>query len=306
MSIVQNKTLRLSDLNKTNDYMERRWANKFIIDALKEKLHEYDIKMNLEEDYWYDEKSNSHLQYYKNQVERILYADNPVLITCFSEKKDILSQWRAYGQDGTGVAIGFNYRIISRLDKERDLFVEKVTYKEINQKQKLGQLVEDVINYIKEMYNNDLVRISDDFNEYFKEEFDSFCEVFDNYIGPISCTIKNPAFAEEKEVRIIYDPKLHNRDILGDIELDEAQQYFKNIKEINDYIIKPLKFNYKDNQLVAFCDLDFSKLVKKNIVSEVIIGPKSKLKENDIYYFLLANGFDANNINIEKSQATYR
>ncbi|GMQ62471.1 hypothetical protein [Vallitalea maricola] len=26
-SIIQNKTIRLSDLNKTNDYMEKRWVS---------------------------------------------------------------------------------------------------------------------------------------------------------------------------------------------------------------------------------------------------------------------------------------
>lgn len=263
MAIVQNKTLRLSDLNKTNDYMEKRWANKFIVSMLQEKLDEYGIDMKLEEDYWYDEQSNNHLQYYKKEVERVLYDESPVLITCFSEKKDILSQWRAYGQDGTGVAIGFNYKVISLLNDKRDVFFEKVIYKENKQKEKLGQLIESVIIYIQNMFEEDKARISDDFNVYFKEEFDAFCEVLVDYIGPISCIIKNPAFSEEKEIRIIYNPKLPNREILGDIQLNEANDYFEKVKEISEYKIKPLKFNYRNNQLVASCDIDFSDLICK-------------------------------------------
>lgn len=174
MAIIQNKTLRLSDLNKTNDYMEKRWANKFIVSVLQEKLEECGVNMKLEEDYWYDEQSNNHLQYYKKEVERVLYDESPVLITCFSEEKDILSQWRAYGKDGTGVAIGFNYKIINLINDKKDVLVEKVIYKENKQKEKLGQLIESVIIYIKNMFEEDKARISNDFNVYFKEEFGDF------------------------------------------------------------------------------------------------------------------------------------
>lgn len=192
----------------------------------------------------------------------------------FFRKKDRLSQWRAYGQDGTGVAIGFNYKAINLLNNEKDIFVEKVVYNEIKQKEKLGQLIESVIIYIKNMFEEESVRISDDFNVYFKEEFDTFCEVLVDHIGKIRCTIKNPAFAEEKE--------------------------------ISDYRIKPLKFNLKNNQFVSYCDIDFNNLIHNPIINEIVIGSKSQLKESDIYYFLLSNGFDANNVNISKSEATYR
>lgn len=306
MAIIQNKTLRLSDLNKTNDYMEKRWANKFIVDVLQQKLSEFGVDMKLDEDYWYDGHSNNHLQYYKREVERVLYDERPVLITCFSEEKDRLSQWRAYGQDGTGVAIGFNYKLLRLLNNNKDIWVEKVLYKESKQKEKLGQLIESVIFYIQNMFEKDEFRISDDFNVYFKEEFDVFCEVLIDYIGQIGCTIKNPAFAEEKEVRIIYNPDFPDREILGDIELNDAKDYFEKVKEINNYKIRPLKFNYRNNQLVAFCDIDFTSLILKSFINEIVIGPKCYLKESDIYYFLLANGLDANNVEIIKSEATYR
>lgn len=58
--------------------------------------------------------------------------------------------------------------------------------------------------------------------------------------------------------------------------------------------------------MIAFSDIDFSQLINKNIINEVVIGPKSHLKESDIYYFLLSNGFDGNSITISKSKASYR
>ena len=41
--IMQNKCIRLSDLNKTNDYMEKRWSKKYIKEVLKEELNNYNI-----------------------------------------------------------------------------------------------------------------------------------------------------------------------------------------------------------------------------------------------------------------------
>ena len=93
---------------------------------------------------------------------------------------------------------------------------------------------------------------------------------------------------------------------MGDIDYKEAQEYFNNIKEISNYKIEPLRYSYRNNQLVAFCDLDFSQLINDNIINEIVIGPKSKIKEDDMYYLLMSNGINANNIKITRSEATYR
>lgn len=43
----------------------------------------------------------------------------------------------------------------------------------------------------------DAVRCSDDYNEYFVEEFDCFCEYLDD-VEKVFPFLKNPAFEEEK------------------------------------------------------------------------------------------------------------
>lgn len=287
--------------------MEKKWANRFIISALKDALKEYEIDMNLEEKYWYDEDADSHLQYYEKEVKNVLYDESPILITCFSTQKDQLSQWRAYGQDGQGVSIGFNYKLIDRLNNKVDgLCVKRVAYKEKEQQQKLEGLIESCIHYMDKLYETTVGKMYKDYNDFFINEFDVFCEVLTEYVGQAACTIKNPAFAEEKEVRVIYNPRLSNREIMGDIDYKEAQEYFNNIKEISNYKIEPLRYSYRNNQLVAFCDLDFSQLINENIINEIVIGPKSKIKEDDMYYLLMSNGINANNIKITRSEATYR
>lgn len=307
MAIIQNKTLRLSDLNKTNDYMEKKWANRLIIAALQEALREYEIDMNLEEEYWYDDEADNHLQYFAKEVKQVLYDERPILITCFSREKDQLSQWRAYGQDGAGIAIGMNYKLIESLNNKIDgLYVEKVVYKEKNQQQRLEGLIESCIYYMDKLYKTVVGKRYKDYNEFFVEEFDAFCETLTDYVGQVACTIKNPAFAEEKEIRVIYNPELQDVEVTGDMEFEAAKKYFTTISEVDEYKIFPLNFSYKNNQLIAFCDLDFSKLIDKGIINEVVIGPKSNIKENDMYYLLMRNGINANNIKVSKSSATYR
>lgn len=60
-SIITNKCLRLSDLNKTNDYMEKKWVLKLIDKLLIDCLNEYNIKLDLNAQYWYEENINSHM-----------------------------------------------------------------------------------------------------------------------------------------------------------------------------------------------------------------------------------------------------
>lgn len=306
MDIMSNKCIRMSDLNKTNDFQEKKWASMLISQVLKERFISNDIHFDLEEDYWYDESSPTHLQYYKNEMNKILFNEKPIFITCFSKKGDLLSQWRAYGQDGTGISIGFDYNRIKSLHNGKNMLLEKVCYKETIQKNKLGALIDSGISYMKRMFSEDKVKISEDFSVYFENEFDCFCEVLMDYIGQVGCTIKNPAFSEEEEIRIIYDPNFPVREVEGDLELNKAQDFFNNVENLGDFVLKPINYFYRNNQLVPYCDLDFNKLINQNIIKEIIIGPKCGFSEDDIYYYLFIQGFNSNLINIRKSIATYR
>ncbi len=306
IAIIKSKSIRLSDLNKTNDFQEKKWASHLISKVLRDRIKANNINFDLEEDYWYNDSSSTHLQYYKNEMNSILFNEKPIFISCFSQIGDLLSQWRAYGQDGTGISIGFDYKKMKSLHNGKDILLEKVCYKEVSQEKKLGALIDSAISYMRDMFSEDQVKISQDFNVYFENEFDCFCEVLLDYIGQVGCTIKNPAFSEEKEIRVIYDANFPIREIEGDWELSEAECFFQNNRNVDDFIFKSIDYFYRDNQLVPYCDLDFSKIINQNIIKEIVIGPKCGFSIDDVYYFLFINGFDANLINIRKSAATYR
>ena len=49
VQVIKNKTIRMSDLNKTNDYLEKTWGKRFLYDTLCEELEKNNIQMNLKE-----------------------------------------------------------------------------------------------------------------------------------------------------------------------------------------------------------------------------------------------------------------
>ena len=81
--------------------------------------------------------------------------------------------------------------------------------------------------HLENMFAQDAVRCSDDYNEYFVEEFDCFCEYMDD-AERLFPFLKNPAFEEEKEIRYYFTPKkdISNSKgisipILPDVMIDE-------------------------------------------------------------------------------------
>lgn len=303
MSIIQNKTLRLCDINKTNDYQEKIWGIHLLEKTLNRALHSYGIEMNLLENYWYSESAHNHIDELKNEVKMIL--NKQTLISCFSTNGDQLSQWRAYGQDGQGISIGFNYKILSKiLKKEKEIYIEKVIYSEkLQENTIINRAYIPALRYVENMYTYDPVSVNYDFNEYFIEEFDSFCEVLDDYIEKIFPLLKNPAFNEEKECRIVYNTNIY--DEIDKNEYDRIANKGKQFGFEKEIELSKINYSLKGNRIVAYADMNFGKCIDKGIIKEIVIGPKAEVIDKDLNYFLYSNGFDEGII-VRKSEASYK
>lgn len=95
-AILQNRSMRLSALSSANDTMEGRVLGRVFTQLLQGTKLPREVV----------------------DVASIIvdgYADSTEgFALCLSEKGDLLSQWRAYGKDGTGVAIGFSPDVLSK------------------------------------------------------------------------------------------------------------------------------------------------------------------------------------------------
>lgn len=299
IAIISNKCLRLSDLSKSNDYMERKWIMNIIEEALDKSFKDEGIIINLREEYWYADGFNNHISYLLDMLSHDVTRSS--YITCFSRNGDLLSQWRAYGDDGRGVAIGFNAKLLYKAHSSKNnVYIEDVLYDKEEQIEEIQSAVNNSLIYMKNLFDCDTARVSDDFNSYFIEEFDAFCEVFCDELAVLSCYMKNPAFKEEDEVRIFYSP------IMYDDNPVLLQEQFGKTSRFSNYVLKPINFLARKDQIIGYSDLSFEKLIESGIISELIIGPSSRVNKDDIYFLLTKFGYSSNDIEIKESQASYR
>lgn len=300
IAIISNKCLRLSDLSKSNDYMERKWIMNVVEEALEKQFKNEGITINLREEYWYADSVNNHITYLLDMLK--FYVERSSYIICFSRNGDLLSQWRAYGDNGRGVAIGFDIKLLNKVDNHKnDIYIEDVLYDRAEQIKCIQVATTEALIYMRNLFNEDMVKVSDDFNEYFIEEFDAFCEVICDELAIMSCHMKNPAFKEEDEVRIFYAPVMT-------VEHDsiEIQEQISKIGRFNNYVLKPINFCARNDQIIGYSDLSFEKLTQRGIISEIIIGPSSRVTEEDIYFLLTKFQYNSMDISIKRSQASYR
>lgn len=148
--IIKNKTLRLSDIRKSNDLYE---MNLFL------KQHQgigdlSEIANHQDDGFW--KSLEEYMKLMTDQTE--------CFASCLSCGSDRLSQWERYGGSCAGLALGFNKEklqdYIDKLGKslkEKDTFAKlvakKVTYKKLAKYSYPSEMVDkfhDIINYLEE------------------------------------------------------------------------------------------------------------------------------------------------------------
>lgn len=259
LSIVRSSVLRLTDIEKSNDYEERTYMERMIMDELKELFIYEELESILEYGY------------------QSLYFMRRLYVCCFSEDGDTLSQWRAYGDDGCGIAIGFKRKYLEELNKDLyGLEFRKVEYNKDRHKEfahaqalKILQAFRNGKNFIAAM-----------------------ADVYNNEILCNSCQ-KMPSFMEEKEWRvgIAMTP-----DIRGNVG-----------GKLHKFGLSPMKMYSTGRDLITYMDLDFS-AIKDDFLKNVVIGPSCKVSKQDIYTCLRLCGYqcEPDQLEVWRSEATYR
>lgn len=303
-AILQGKCFRLSDVSKSNDFMEREWASAILKDILISFFKENKIEIDLTEEYYYTDSIKNHLEYILSEVK--MRNDYLTFTMCFSDDGDVLSQWRGYADDGFGVAIGFNYSEVSKINRrDSPIRLAEILYEEVDQADEIIYAAESALEYARDFakHMKDYVRITHggSFDKWLEDELETFGEVFADYMKNVSIIIKNPAFKEENESRIFYNSKIYKFS-----EHDDLTDKLDKSMKINKFDLKPLDFFIRNNNLVSYMDLSFERRVDDGIISEIVIGPCSKLKEEDIRLMLSKYGFDSSSISVVKSKASYQ
>lgn len=124
LNIIKNKQVYLSDPLKMNDSLEIKWyLEKLNNEARALNRQEFDLPDSIFEKM----KSRSHLDFtFEEFMEKLdSRGQRSIYISCFSKNPDLLSQWRAYAEDGTGVSIGFD---LNKLSVAPNILLKEVIY----------------------------------------------------------------------------------------------------------------------------------------------------------------------------------
>ncbi len=126
----------------------------------------------------------------------------PFYIACFSEVGDLLSQWRAYADDGRGVSIGFDLPLFE--------LPVGLTFNQVFHQTSLGCTIDRVLYEEQEQletirrtasFLEQIARTKGLWGPYYEAIRDTGRDCF----LYLSTLFKHPGFSEEREWRIIYD-----------------------------------------------------------------------------------------------------
>ncbi len=104
LAIVDSMSIFSSHISCLNDASELRYATKLLreaLTALRQTVGAGETALSF---------INGALNYFQENPEFPAQAVTPYFVTCFSEEKDDLSQWRAYAGGENGYAVGFRAR----------------------------------------------------------------------------------------------------------------------------------------------------------------------------------------------------
>ena len=257
-AICTNRKLWMNDLHSMNDFMELHWGYSIWEQSANTRIEKYGKE-------------------FLDEIDEVIHFSgfqSLLLANCFSTDKDVLSQWRAYADDGKGYVIGFNAKELLGLP----IRALQVLYDKEQQIKEATATI-DALYQLKQEDSN---------------EFKTFCNVF----GYDLSAFKNPAFIEEKEIRLIHllDFKKSN-DFMKLV--DKGGIYFGEDRKGEE-----IKFKIKQDIPTPYIELDFSNNNKINPIKEVVIGPKNEVMKTAIRIFLETIGIEK--IEINKSNASYR
>lgn len=261
--ILQNRTLRLSDVSCMNDSKELKWG----IEVLHQVLSSSSL---------YEER-RERLQTTFGQYLTVL----KLLAVCFSEEGDMLSQWRAYGADGTGFSVGFSGAEVRTMPGQ----AMQVTYDLEHQR---SMWREGIVRIIQSAFRDKAVDLMK--HDPTPEDVTKVMQDFSVLMLELGA-MKSPAFREEREVRLTHPVVVVAKDDVKSIAYPNSAGSMPEIK-----------FQMRGSKPCAFVDVPFITGVQP--VREIVIGPKADVDPEDIRILLGTLGYAG--VMVRKSEISYR
>ena len=269
-NILKGKTIRLSDIIKSNDSFE---MNILFPEFFDELLNIYNNFNGFDYEFCYNEKSGNISTY----------------VACFSEEGDLLSQWRGYANDAQGVALGFDFTMLEKYAQNSSLLrLEKVIYlspeerKQLiyNSAKEILYIINTVLNAIME--GDVIIEDGLEFGNYIFEN------IRFNILQQINETVcyKMDGFKEECEWRLYLDNPINKE--TNKVKLVRMLGNDEQWNQVAlEFINERLNFQVTSKNIVPYLEVSFSEIDKTNkLIKEIIAGPCNRISEVDMNLFL--------------------
>lgn len=283
LEILKSKTLRLGNVLLMNDYKELQWFNDLCIQVVG------DVEKTPRPEALPDRDK------FLFRLRKILGQPkfDHIYASCFSRSVDDLSQWRGYADDGKGVCFGINADTLKEVHRklvestpiETNLYrridyeLKDVIYDVTVAKSQASQLIEEYLKpATSESPANSII--------------DANMAAYD--IRRESAFFKNPAFASEREVRLVAMTSITGNAV------DPAEP-----PEICDNLPSAVDFYYGRAGITPFVSVPFL----ASCILQVWVGPGfgNSFEVDALRLFLRSEGVDAPVArDVRRSSASYR
>jgi len=263
--IISSQKIWATHYNHTNDPTEITLADEIIKAKLKSGVADQSL--------YFDSKSPV------NGFGKLGSIQRSVYIASFSIKNNLLSQWRAYADDGNGFSLGLdlmNNKNISRGYSEANKnkwFLIKVVYEEEDQK----KLIQEAIGDFMEVNKDFLKFENNNEKEFIKHTFQSslnfLCQL-------IPLFIKNMHYSEEEEWRLA--------------------------RFCYDINVKESKFREGRTSLIPYLEFDFAENGSTLPLKEIVCGPKHDFDKSKRALEMFLKKEKVENVQITESDIPYR
>jgi hypothetical protein len=223
------------------------WASHaYYLNDSKEILYACDVLRNVLPQCFSDHQKDERefLEQFTQWLETFHTNPYHIFIFSLSEERSLLSQWRSYTPHGKGVSLGFSAHILNRILQASDFRLAKCLYKHEEHREVMKGLLEKMLETFRQRLPNlDITK------NHPSQKYHNFLDEFRGKILQVFAIIKNSAFEEEGEWRIVspYFPK---------------------------YTVPEIKFREGASMLMPYIEIDLSNdNEEQELFDEVVLGP---------------------------------
>jgi hypothetical protein len=272
LSIIATSTIWASEFTLSNDHLEGKWIRN-VIEATC-------IERQLASPY-----TSAVLQ---RADSMIAFLGGTGI--CLSEEGDLLSQWRAYSENGCGLSIGFDRQHFGNADSGLPSLFQ-VEYDLERQKAAIAATMDCIVSLAKDgLYPPSLISKSG--NPEMEKDYERKSKEIDVHmfsLFPYLYTFKNPAFREEREWRSV-SPVIGPTKF-GNMVAQDAG---------SGLLMHRMEFRALSDRLVPYTPINLT----KSAITDVVIGPRNITPIRVVESALYRHGF--NNVCVRRSEASYR